>query len=47
MDFVLMVNYTETLLDVGSTGQFFRSQLREWIVKALRSERSILSESEK
>ena len=47
MDFVLMVNYTETLLDVGSTGQFFRSQLREWIVEALRSERSVLSESEK
>ena len=26
---------------------FFRSQLREWIAEALRSERSILSESEK
>lgn len=47
MDFVLMVNYTETLLDVVSTGIFLEASSENGLPKLLRSERPILSESEK
>lgn len=33
MDFALMVNYTETLLDVGSTGHFLEASSENGLPK--------------